>query len=614
METVDVVLGVAVTGRVARLAMIGAPASGGQLLDQYALDLSDDGMTELAETIIGTYRAVTESGNQVAATRLCLPDPAEADTLRQAVANAGVPNVDVIAEAEAAAALARSAGADAALLVADDDTASLTVIGEAPEGPTTSTLASVPIGSAGVAAACAAVLQQATEAPTRVMLVGQRLDLDSVAAELRSTAPVEVPPDAGYAIARGAAQTADGFTPAGAATQMAPALDAADATQMAPAAASDPTQMAPSVDATQMAPAAADATQMAPAASEATAATPTDAAGQVGPELAYSQEPEPQPWAGYDEMPMEPLSEFVPEQAEEAGYTTVIAPPPPRMLLVGSALTFVAVSFATLAVTVAINVRPAADVRAQPVTQTQSDTVPGRYLPPVPHEPDPVALPVTVLTPPPAAPVVPNVRTGNNTQPAPQAPLAPQAPPAAPAPQAPPPQAPAPVPIPVPVPPVIVVPPLTPPWTPPWATPTSPTTPPTSTTTPPTTTPPTSTTTPPTTTTAPPTTSTTTAPTTTVPTTTVAPTTSSPPTTTYTPPVEEPTYTAPVEEPTYTPPVEQPSTTVYPEAPSWGGDSSSSGGSSDTSSGGSSGSDDSSGGSYGGGSEDAPVTTIFDSP
>ncbi|AKS36825.1 hypothetical protein [Mycolicibacterium goodii] len=600
----DVVLGVAVTGRVARLAMIGSPASGGQLLDQYALELSDDALTELADTIIGTYQAVTESGNQVAATRLCLPDPVEADTLRLTVSNAGVPNVGVVAEAEAAAALARSAGADAALLVADDDTASLTVIGEAAEGPTTSTLASVPIGTAGVAAACATVLQQAAgEAPTRVMLVGQRLDLDSVAAELRSMAPVEVPPDAGFAIARGAAQTTGGFTPAGAATQMAPALDA---TQMAPAA-TDSTQMAPSLDATQMAPAAADATQMAPAATDATVATPTDAAGQVGPELAYSQEPEPEPWAGYDEMPMDPLSEFVPEQAEEAGYTTVIAPPPPRMLLVGSALTFVAVSFATLAVTVAINVRPAADVRAQPVTPTQSDTVPGRYLPPVPHEPDPVALPVTVLTPPPAQPVAPNTRTGNDTQPAPQAPPATQPPPAAPAPQAPAPQAPAPAPIPVPVPPVIVIPPLTPPWTPPWATSTFPTTPPTSTTTPPTTTPPTTTTEP-----------TTTVPTTTVPTTTVPSTSSEPtttsapaPTTTYTPPVEEPTYTAPVEEPAYTPPVEQPSTTVYPDSPSWG-DSSSGGGSS--SSGGSSSDDSSSGGSYGGGSEDAPVTTVFDSP
>lgn len=608
----DVVLGVAVAGRVARLAMIGSPASGGQLLDQYALDLSDDGMTELADTIVGTYRAVTESGNQVAATRLCLPDPADADTLRQAVTNAGVRNVDVVAEAEAAAALARSAGADAALLVGDDDTASLTVIGEAPEGPTTSTLASVPVGAAGVAAACAAVLQQATtEAPTRVMLVGQRLDLDSVAAELRSMAPVEVPPDAGYAIARGAAQTADGFTPAGAATQMAPALDA---TQMAPAAA-DATQLAPSADATQMAPAAADATQMAPAAADATQATPSSADGLVGPELAYSQEPEAEPYSDYDEMPMDPLSEFVPERAEEAGYTTVIAPPPPRMLLVGSALTFVAVSFATLAVTVAINVRPAADVRAQPVQPTQSDTVPGRYLPPVPHEPDPVALPVSVLTPAPVAPVAPNVRTGTDNRPAPQAPPVnqepPAAPPAAPAPpaQAP---APAPVPIPVPIPPVVVLPPLTP-WTPPWVTPTSPTspptTPPTSTTTTPTTTaPPTSTTTPPTSTSVP-----TTPPTSSEPT---APPTSSVPTRTPTseptvPPVETPTYTPPVEEPTYTAPVEEPTTTVYPEAPSRG-DSSSSGGYDGGSSSSSGGGDSS--GSYGGGSDDAPVTTVFDSP
>ena len=167
------------------------------------------------------------------------------------------------------------------------------------------------------------------------MLVGQRLDLDSIAAELRSTAPVEVPPDAGYAIARGAAQTANGADfPAGAATMMAPAV--ADATMMAPAAG----------DATQMAPAAADATQMAPAADDAA----------VGPQLAYSQE-EP----GDYEMPVDSLEEFIPEQEDEAPYTAMIAPPPPRTLLMGSALAFVVVSFATLAVTVAINIRPAAD-------------------------------------------------------------------------------------------------------------------------------------------------------------------------------------------------------------------------------------------------------------
>ena len=432
----DVALGVAVTGRVARLAMIGAPAAGGQLLDQYALDLTDDSTSDLAETIVGTYRAVAESGNRVAATRLCLPDASQAETLRQTVSNAGVQNVEVVAETEAAAALARSVGADAALLLADDDTVALTVVGEDEES--TSVLASLPIGSAGAAVACAAVLQQLpAEATTRVMLVGQRLDLDSVAAELRSTTAVEVPPDPGFAIARGAAQTGTdpGFAPAGAATQMAPAVDA---TQMGPAAA-DATQMAPASDATQMAPAAADATQMAPASD-----------GVVGPLLAYSQE-EPD----YYEMPADSLEEFVPEQEDEAAYTAVIAPPPPKTLLMGSAMAFVVMSFTTLAVAVAVNIRPVADVQAQPVPAIQSETVPGRFLPQVPHEPDPMALPIAVVSPPPAAPALPRIRT--NQVPAPN--NVPLAPPALEPGQVPP------VPIPE-VPPIPVPPTVFPPWNP----------------------------------------------------------------------------------------------------------------------------------------------------
>src|SRR6478609_4815720 len=450
VDRVDVVVGVAVTGRVARLAMVGSRASNGQVFDQYALDLPDDALTDLADTIVGTYRAVADSGNRVAATRLCLPDASAAETLRQTVLSAGVQNVEVVAEAEAAAALARSVGADAALLLADDDTVSLAMVGEDRES--TSVLASVPIGAAGAAVACAAVLQQVpSPGVTRIMLVGQRLDLDSIAAELRSTAPVEVPPDAGYAIARGAAQTVEdpGF-PAGAATQMAPA--AADATMMAPAAS----------DATQMAPAAADATQMARAADPAA----------VGPLLAYSQE-EPD----YYEMPADSIEEFIPEQEDEAPYTAVIAPPP-RTFLIGSALAFVVMALATLAVTVAVTIRPAADVQAQPVPAIQSDTVPGRYLPPVPHEPDPVALPIAVVSPPPAAPVAPSVPS--NRGPVNNAPSAPPAP----APQAPPPgEAPAlQVPV-VPIPPVIIFPPLNPFPTPTFPTPTTTVTTPTTTTT-----------------------------------------------------------------------------------------------------------------------------------
>src|SRR3954468_12893367 len=402
-EPVDVVLGVAVTGRVARLALVGASASSGQVFDEYALDLSGDAATELADTIVGTYRSVADSGSQVVATRLCLPDVSEAETLRQTVADAGVQNVDVVLETEAAAAMARTVGADAALLLAADDTVSLTVIGEDEES--TSVLTSLPIGSAGVAVACAAVLQQAPEAATRVMLVGQRLDLDSVAAELRSTTtPVEVPPDPGFAIARGAAQTATDpwFAPAGVATQMAPAVG--DATQMAPAAA-DATQMAPVAgDATQMAPAVGDATQMAPVPGDATQMAPASD-GVVGPLLAYSQE-EPD----YYEMSPESIEEFVPEQDEEAPYTAVIAPPPPRTLLMGSALSFVVMAFTTLAVAVAVNIRPVADAEAQPVPAIQSETVPGRYLPVVPHEADPVALPNAVVSPQPAAPAMPRIR------------------------------------------------------------------------------------------------------------------------------------------------------------------------------------------------------------
>lgn len=510
----DVVLGVAVTGRVARLALVGA--SDAQVYDQYALDLPDDALTDLGDTIVGTYRAVADSGNRVAATRLCLPDAAQAETLRQAVLDAGVQNVEVISEAEAAAALARGTGADAALLVADDDTVSLTVVGEDEES--TSALVSVPIGAAGAAVACAEVLRQVPdEGVMRIVLVGQRLDLDSVAAELSSTTPVELPPDAGFGIARGAAQTAQesGF-PAGAATQMAPA--AGEATQMAPAAG----------DATQMAPVAGDATQMAPA--------PDPAA--VGPQLAYSQE-EP----GEYELPFESLEEYVPELEDEEAYTSMIPPPPPRTLLMGSALGFVVVSFAALAASVAIAVRPVADVSAQPPppAQAQAETVPGRYLPTVPHEPDPVALPVAVVSPAPEAPRGTGVlmNRGPNR-------VVPQVP----APQVP---APAPAPVPnVPVVPVVPVPrPFNPfPTLPTWTTTVTTSVTPTTTATTPTTT--------------------STEPTTTETTTSEQPTTSEEPTTETTtseaPTTSEqtPTSEAPIEYSPVTPAPEPPTTQVVP--------------------------------------------------
>ena len=98
-------------------------------------------------------------------------------------------------------------------------------------------------------------------------------------------------------------------------------------------------------------------------------------------------------------MSADSVEEFVPEQDDEAPYTAVIAPPPPRTVLMGSAMAFVVMSFTTLAVAVAVNIRPVADSEAQPVPAIQSQTVPGNYLPDVPHAPDPVALPVAVVSP-----------------------------------------------------------------------------------------------------------------------------------------------------------------------------------------------------------------------
>ncbi len=73
-------------------------------------------MSELAETIIGTYRAVTE----LRVTRwprptLNVPTMLPPTRCGRPCSPAGVPNVEVVTEAEAAAALARSVGADAAL-------------------------------------------------------------------------------------------------------------------------------------------------------------------------------------------------------------------------------------------------------------------------------------------------------------------------------------------------------------------------------------------------------------------------------------------------------------------------------------------------------------------
>lgn len=488
----DVVLGVAVTDRVARLAMIASPADGGAVLDQYELDLPDSATTDLAETIVDTYRAVAGSGHRLAATRLTFPEPSQADALRRVLLNAQMPDVEVLSEDEAARTLVLAADAGAALLV-DDDTVTLTVLNA--DTLTTSVLATADIGAAGAVVASAWVLQQlgGTDTPVRVLLAGQRDDLESVAAGIheRSSIPVEVPTDVRFAIARGAALSASpvGSDPSAPPTLWRPVY--------------------PSGPATQLAPAAGEATALAPAVTPSAADDVTGLGSVLGPQLAYSTaEDDDEPW------PIEPEAELF-EDRDATIYTEALDPVRPRMVLVGSAIAFLAVSIGALGVTVAINIRPTAAVSQQVTPAIKSDTVAGRFLPQIPHTPDPVAMPIAVLTPPPAARI--NNSPVNRDVPA-QAPAPAPAPPPANLP-APPPAVPLPpIGIPaIPLPPIIVIPnnpfpQWTPPTTPPTTTPTTTTTSPTPTTT--TTTPPTTTTTPPPTTTTPPPTTTTAPPTT----------------------------------------------------------------------------------------------------
>ncbi|WP_264916199.1 hypothetical protein, partial [Mycobacterium kiyosense] len=98
----DVVLGVAVTGRVARLALVDAVARGGEVIDQYSVDLAGDPVADLSETVVGTHRLLSDEGHRLLATELCWPDRYGAERLTQALSYAGVPNVHLVPPSEAA--------------------------------------------------------------------------------------------------------------------------------------------------------------------------------------------------------------------------------------------------------------------------------------------------------------------------------------------------------------------------------------------------------------------------------------------------------------------------------------------------------------------------------
>ncbi|MDT5219255.1 MAG: hypothetical protein QOF15_1360, partial [Mycobacterium sp.] len=144
----DVVLGVAVTGRVARLALVEAAAHCDAVIDQSSVDLAGNPVAELTETIVGTSRLLADEGHRLVATRLCWSDRYRAEQLKQALDYARVPNVQVVSESQAATALLGAGRAGAAVLLVGSEMASLAVSGD-PDAPPT-VMAAPPVeGDAG---------------------------------------------------------------------------------------------------------------------------------------------------------------------------------------------------------------------------------------------------------------------------------------------------------------------------------------------------------------------------------------------------------------------------------------------------------------------------------
>ena len=272
------------------------------MIDQSVVDLADNPIGKLTETVVGTNRLLADENHRLVATRLCWTDHPKADQLRRALEDSGVQNVVVLSESEATTALSGT----------------------------------------GLAA---------------------------------SSMRAVIPDDPTFALARGAAMAAGA---------------AADATAMSPTArlAGDATAMAPAVglggDATAMAPATqlgGETTAMAPAtqvAGDATAIAPTAGMAESHaeePQLAYSM-------AGDDELlPVDDEfdDDFYDDEAE-TGRQRLSG----RSLLISNAVVaFAVIGFASLAVAVAITVRPTA--AAEPVVGHQN-AAPGKFMPLLPTQ------------------------------------------------------------------------------------------------------------------------------------------------------------------------------------------------------------------------------------
>jgi hypothetical protein len=104
-SAVDLALGVAVDGPVARLALIETGNGAHGVIDESVVDLAEDPIARLTETVVGTSRSLSDQFHRLVATRLCWSDQDLANQLRQVLDDSGVQNVAVLSDSEAATAM-----------------------------------------------------------------------------------------------------------------------------------------------------------------------------------------------------------------------------------------------------------------------------------------------------------------------------------------------------------------------------------------------------------------------------------------------------------------------------------------------------------------------------
>ena len=70
----DLALGVAVAGPVARLTLIESGTGGHGVIDESIVDLGEDPIATLTATVVGTNQSLAEQYHRLVGTRLCWSD------------------------------------------------------------------------------------------------------------------------------------------------------------------------------------------------------------------------------------------------------------------------------------------------------------------------------------------------------------------------------------------------------------------------------------------------------------------------------------------------------------------------------------------------------------